>query len=65
MDFAFTPEQEELRAQARAFLAANAEPSWQELAELGWTGVSVPRPTAAPGSASSRRRSSSRRWGAP
>ena len=42
MDFAFTPEQEELRAQARAFLAANPEPSWQELAELGWTGVSVP-----------------------
>ena len=41
MDFAFTPEQEELRAQARAFLAANPEPSWQELAELGWTGVSV------------------------
>ena len=38
MDFAFTPEQEELRAQARAFLAANPEPSWQELAELGWTG---------------------------
>ncbi len=41
MDFAFTPEQEELRAQARAFLAANPEPSWQELADLGWTGVSV------------------------
>ena len=41
MDFAFTPEQEELRAQARAFLAAHPEPSWQELAELGWTGVSV------------------------
>ena len=41
MDFAFTPEQEELRAQARAFLATNPEPSWQELAELGWTGVSV------------------------
>ena len=41
MDFAFTPEQEELRDQARAFLAANPEPSWQELAELGWTGVSV------------------------
>ena len=41
MDFAFTPEQEELRAQARPFLAANPEPSWQELAELGWTGVSV------------------------
>ena len=41
MDFAFTPEQDELRAQARDFLAAHAEPSWQELADLGWTGVSV------------------------
>jgi alkylation response protein AidB-like acyl-CoA dehydrogenase len=41
MDFSFTPEQEELRAQARAFLTANEAPSWQELAELGWTGVSV------------------------
>ena len=41
MDFAFTPEQDELREQARAFLAANPEPTWQELAELGWTGVSV------------------------
>ncbi len=42
MDFSFTPEQEELRAQARAFLAGTPEPSWPELAELGWTGVSVP-----------------------
>ncbi len=42
MDFSFTPEQDELRAQARAFLAGNPEPSWAELAELGWTGVSVP-----------------------
>ncbi len=41
MDFAFTPEQEELRAQARAFLATRPDPSWQELAELGWTGISV------------------------
>jgi alkylation response protein AidB-like acyl-CoA dehydrogenase len=41
MDFAFTPEQEELRTQARAFLSAHPDPSWQELAELGWTGVSV------------------------
>jgi alkylation response protein AidB-like acyl-CoA dehydrogenase len=41
MDFAFTPEQDELRAQARSFLAHDAEPSWLELAELGWTGVSV------------------------
>jgi len=42
MDFSFTPEQDELRAQARAFLADHPSPSWQELAELGWTGVSVP-----------------------
>jgi alkylation response protein AidB-like acyl-CoA dehydrogenase len=41
MNFAFTPEQEELRAQARDFLSSNPEPSWHELAELGWTGVSV------------------------
>ncbi len=41
MDFSFTPEQEELRAQARQFLAANPEPAWRELSELGWTGVSV------------------------
>jgi alkylation response protein AidB-like acyl-CoA dehydrogenase len=39
---AFTPEQEELREQARAFLTANRSPSWKDLAELGWTGVSVP-----------------------
>lgn len=42
MDFSPTPEQEELRRQARAFLVAEPEPSWQRLAELGWTGVSVP-----------------------
>ena len=57
MDFAFTPEQEELRRQARSFLAerypadrvaeladsdARWDPgSWRELAELGWLGVSV------------------------
>jgi alkylation response protein AidB-like acyl-CoA dehydrogenase len=41
MDFTFTPEQEELRDQARAFLAEQPEPSWTQLAELGWTGVSV------------------------
>jgi len=39
MHFAFTPEQEALRAEARRWLE---EPgSWQELAELGWLGVSV------------------------
>jgi alkylation response protein AidB-like acyl-CoA dehydrogenase len=41
MDLTFTPEQDALREQAREFLAANPEPSWGELAELGWTGVSV------------------------
>jgi alkylation response protein AidB-like acyl-CoA dehydrogenase len=41
MDFTFTPEQDELREQARSFLEANPEASWPELAELGWTGVSI------------------------
>ena len=41
MDLTFTAEQEELRTQARAFLAEHPEPSWRELAELGWTGVSI------------------------
>jgi alkylation response protein AidB-like acyl-CoA dehydrogenase len=41
VDFTFTPEQEELRTQARAFLAENPEATWRELAELGWTGVSI------------------------
>lgn len=41
MDLTFTPEQDALREQARAFLAANPEPSWRELAALGWTGVSI------------------------
>jgi alkylation response protein AidB-like acyl-CoA dehydrogenase len=41
MDFTFTPEQDALREQARAYLADKPEPSWKELAELGWTGVSV------------------------
>jgi alkylation response protein AidB-like acyl-CoA dehydrogenase len=42
MDLSFTPEQDELRAQARSFLADHPSPSWQDFAELGWTGVSVP-----------------------
>jgi alkylation response protein AidB-like acyl-CoA dehydrogenase len=42
MQFAFTPEQEELRREARAFLAANPEPTWEQLVELGWVGVSIP-----------------------
>jgi alkylation response protein AidB-like acyl-CoA dehydrogenase len=41
MEFAFTAEQEELREQARGYLAANETPSWADLATLGWTGVSV------------------------
>ena len=41
MDFTFTPEQDALREQAREFLAANPDPTWTQLAELGWTGVSV------------------------
>ena len=42
MDFTFTPEQDELREQARSYLAAHPAASWRELAELGWTGVSIP-----------------------
>jgi len=41
VDFTFTSEQEALREQAREFLAANPEPTWAELADLGWTGVSI------------------------
>ena len=42
MNFAFTEEQEQLRQEARASLAQRAEPTWAELAELGWLGVSIP-----------------------
>jgi alkylation response protein AidB-like acyl-CoA dehydrogenase len=41
VDLSFTPLQEELRDQARRFLADTAEPTWAQLAELGWTGASV------------------------
>jgi alkylation response protein AidB-like acyl-CoA dehydrogenase len=41
MNVSFTPEQDELRAQARAILTTSPERTWSELAELGWTGVSV------------------------
>ena len=41
MDFTFTPEQDALREQARDFLAATPEPTWAQLSELGWTGVSI------------------------
>ena len=39
MDFSFTQEQEDLRREARRFLAATPSPSQDELAELGWVGV--------------------------
>ena len=58
MDFSFSPEQDELRAQARSFLEKRFPParlaeiatskdgwdrtSWPELARLGWTGASIP-----------------------
>jgi alkylation response protein AidB-like acyl-CoA dehydrogenase len=58
MDFSFTDVQQELRAQARSYLAERYPPervaeladsaegwdpgSWRDLAELGWLGVSVP-----------------------
>jgi alkylation response protein AidB-like acyl-CoA dehydrogenase len=42
VNFSVTREQDALREQARAFLASNPAPSWHALAELGWTGVSVP-----------------------
>ncbi len=41
MDLSFTPLQEELRAQARSFLGSTGDPTWAQLAELGWTGASV------------------------
>ncbi len=51
MDFSFTPEQQELKRQARAWLAnrypldrdwdAPQDDAWGELAELGWLGVSI------------------------
>jgi alkylation response protein AidB-like acyl-CoA dehydrogenase len=39
VDFSFSPEQEDLRREARAFLEANASPSMDELRELGWVGI--------------------------
>ncbi|MBD0338009.1 MAG: acyl-CoA/acyl-ACP dehydrogenase [Thermoleophilia bacterium] len=41
MNFSFTDEQEQLRQEARSFLARKPEPQWSELAELGWLGVSI------------------------
>ena len=39
MDFSFTPEQDDLRREARAFLEANPSPSPEQLEELGWVGI--------------------------
>jgi alkylation response protein AidB-like acyl-CoA dehydrogenase len=39
MDFSFTPEQEDLRREARAFLEANPSPSMEQLTQLGWVGI--------------------------
>jgi len=39
MDFSFTPEQEDLRREARSFLEANPEPTDAQLEELGWKGM--------------------------
>jgi alkylation response protein AidB-like acyl-CoA dehydrogenase len=39
MDFSFTPEQEDLRREARSFLESNPSPTMDELRELGWVGI--------------------------
>jgi alkylation response protein AidB-like acyl-CoA dehydrogenase len=39
VDFSFTQEQEDLRSEARAFLAANPSPSMERLRELDWVGI--------------------------
>jgi alkylation response protein AidB-like acyl-CoA dehydrogenase len=39
MDFTFSPEQEDLRREARSFLDATPSPSMDQLRELGWVGV--------------------------
>jgi alkylation response protein AidB-like acyl-CoA dehydrogenase len=39
MDFTFTPEQEDLRREARSFLEANPTPTMDALRELGWVGI--------------------------
>ena len=39
MDFSFTPEQEDLRREARSFLEANPSPTMEQLGELGWVGI--------------------------
>lgn len=55
MDFSLTDEQQELKDEARRWLStrypADAwnESDWQELAELGWLGVSVPEESGGAG----------------
>ena len=39
MDFSFSPEQDDLRREARAFLEGNPAPTMEQLAELGWVGI--------------------------
>jgi alkylation response protein AidB-like acyl-CoA dehydrogenase len=39
MDFSFTPEQDDLRREARAFLEAHPSPSMEQLAGQGWVGI--------------------------
>jgi alkylation response protein AidB-like acyl-CoA dehydrogenase len=39
VDFSFSPEQDDLRREARAFLEAHPSPSMEQLAELGWVGI--------------------------
>jgi alkylation response protein AidB-like acyl-CoA dehydrogenase len=39
MDFSFSPEQDDLRREARAFLEAHPSPSMEQLTELGWVGI--------------------------
>jgi alkylation response protein AidB-like acyl-CoA dehydrogenase len=39
VDFSFSPEQEDLRREARAFLEATPSPTMEQLRELGWVGI--------------------------
>jgi len=39
VDFSFSPEQDDLRREARAFLEATPAPTMEQLAELGWVGI--------------------------
>jgi alkylation response protein AidB-like acyl-CoA dehydrogenase len=39
MELAFTPEQEDLRREARSFLERHPAPTMDQLAELGWVGI--------------------------